>query len=281
MARAIFATVPEKLSPWKEDVLRAVCDVLGATEYPGLKGSEIDQVLAAAKAPDVVDPSAVNKRTRLYLALATRQNDTQASNSTVAAITNAMALGRHLDDPDRFHALRQRLDRALSLAGLYITDGGQVGRKSATARTLDEVEELAGRLTSELSRRKAHHDATRYCRTELLRQPTFHAVSEATKGLAQRLRDMSGSTADGGKLVDECLAGSPTPKIRINDYKTASEISEQKGIANLLKGVFGTFRNPTAHAPRDAWPVSEIDALDLFSTLSYLHRRLESSVITP
>ncbi len=47
-------------------------------------------------------------------------------------------------------------------------------------------------------------------------------------------------------------------------------------VANLLKGVFGTFRNPTAHAPRERWPVSEADALDLFSTLSYLHRRLDN-----
>ena len=30
-----------------------------------------------------------------------------------------------------------------------------------------------------------------------------------------------------------------------------------------LRGVFGTFRNPVAHAPRTEWEISEADALDL------------------
>lgn len=69
--------------------------------------------------------------------------------------------------------------------------------------------------------------------------------------------------------------------VRINAYATKSETSEHTGFANLLRGIFGTFRNPTAHAPRIAWVVSEADALDLFSTLSYLHRRLDRATVTP
>ena len=33
----------------------------------------------------------------------------------------------------------------------------------------------------------------------------------------------------------------------------------------LLKGMFGTFRNVTAHAPKIAWPIDEQDALDLLT----------------
>jgi Protein of unknown function (Hypoth_ymh) len=51
--------------------------------------------------------------------------------------------------------------------------------------------------------------------------------------------------------------------------------SEQKGFANLLKGMFGTFRNPTGHAPKIIWKIEEQDALDLLSLVSYLHRRLD------
>jgi uncharacterized protein (TIGR02391 family) len=42
-----------------------------------------------------------------------------------------------------------------------------------------------------------------------------------------------------------------------------------------LKGLFGTFRNPTAHSLKATWPLSEQDALDLFSLCSYVHRRLD------
>jgi len=68
-----------------------------------------------------------------------------------------------------------------------------------------------------------------------------------------------------------------SPKLRINALVSASEQSEQRGFTNLLKGLFGTFRNPTAHAPRIAWPMTEEDALDLFSLCSYVHRRIDSA----
>ena|SRR6266545_1823305 len=52
-------------------------------------------------------------------------------------------------------------------------------------------------------------------------------------------------------------------------------------VNGLLKGVFGTFRNPPAHTPRAAasWTITEPDALDLFSTLSLIHRRLDRAVV--
>jgi len=50
---------------------------------------------------------------------------------------------------------------------------------------------------------------------------------------------------------------------------------------NLMKGMFGTFRNVTAHAPKIHWVMTEQDALDLMTIASFLHRRLDSAVRTP
>jgi len=52
------------------------------------------------------------------------------------------------------------------------------------------------------------------------------------------------------------------------------------GFMNLLRGMFQTFRNPTAHEPRTFWHVSEQDALDLLSMVSFLHRRLDEAAHT-
>ena len=65
--------------------------------------------------------------------------------------------------------------------------------------------------------------------------------------------------------------------LRINALANESHRSEQHGFATLLVGMFGTFRNPTAHAPRISWPMSEEDALDLFTLASYTHRRLDGA----
>ncbi len=85
---------------------------------------------------------------------------------------------------------------------------------------------------------------------------------------------------DGGDLVDKAF-GIAKPLLALNTLQTESEQSEQKGFANLVKGMFGTFRNVTAHAPKITWVVSEQDALDILSLLSYIHRRLDGAVRTP
>ncbi|MHB8384013.1 MAG: TIGR02391 family protein [Candidatus Binataceae bacterium] len=145
---------------------------------------------------------------------------------------------------------------------------------------MPEAEQGAGRLRSELQRRQVHSDVLRFCRAELLNTipPNyFHAVLEATKSVAQKIRDRTGLTSDGAEIVDEAFRIS-SPLLAINSLQTETEQSEQKGFANLLKGMFGTFRNVTGHAAKIMWPITEQDALDLLTLVSYLHRRLDQAV---
>lgn len=44
-----------------------------------------------------------------------------------------------------------------------------------------------------------------------------------------------------------------------------------------MKGMFSTFRNPAAHAPKVAWATSRSDALDILTLESMLHRRLDKA----
>jgi uncharacterized protein (TIGR02391 family) len=118
----------------------------------------------------------------------------------------------------------------------------------------------------------------RYCNAELLADDCFNAVFEAVKGLAQRIRDMSGLDADGAKLIDAAF-GVQQPVIVFNAPRTETELNEQRGLANIMKGVFGAVRNPQAHTPKLLWHISEDDALDLLGTISLLHRRLDTAVV--
>ena len=83
--------------------------------------------------------------------------------------------------------------------------------------------------------------------------------------------------SDGVPLIDEALGG-PNPLLHVDDYVTETDRGEHRGFVNLAKGLFGTFRNPTAHAPKLEWPLSEEDALDLFSLASYVHRRIDKAM---
>lgn len=75
------------------------------------------------------------------------------------------------------------------------------------------------------------------------------------------------------ELIDKAFS-IRNPLIQINDLSTETKESEHKGFANLIKGVFGMFRNTTAHSPRIIWDINENDALDILSTISLIHRRL-------
>ena len=135
-------------------------------------------------------------------------------------------------------------------------------------------------MRSELARRKVHHDVLQFCKAELLQNNYSHAVFEATKSVAEKIRQRTGLTSDGAELVDEAF-GLKSPLLAINTLRTETEQTEQKGFANLVKGVFGVFRNVTAHAPKITWPIDEQDALDLLSLVSYVHRRLDTAADVP
>ena len=100
--------------------------------------------------------------------------------------------------------------------------------------------------------------------------------------LAEKLRQKSGSGLDGSQLVDEALGIGKAgyPRLAFNSLATESERSEHTGLMNLIKGLFGAFRNSGAHVPKIHWNVTEQDALDILTTISLIHRRLDSAIRT-
>jgi uncharacterized protein (TIGR02391 family) len=188
---------------------------------------------------------------------------------------------RFVNDNERFTQLRVELNRVLAFKGLQLSDDGRL-RQTSIVRTLAEADHMADELRSELRRRGVHVDVLAFCRAELLQANPpnyFHAVLEATKSVSQKSRDKTALTGDAVELVDGALS-IKKPLLAINSLQTDSEKAEHTGFANILKGMFGTFRNPTGHAPRVLWKIERHDALDLLSLVSYLHRRLDQAVRT-
>jgi uncharacterized protein (TIGR02391 family) len=180
----------------------------------------------------------------------------------------------------RSEAARNELNRALHFAGLSLTEEARLQRVQA-ATTLAAVEERARRLKNTLFSRDVHPDVLKSCRAELLEDNYFHAVLEATKSMAEKIRARTGLTSDGSQLVDEAFGrAGGLPRLAFNSLQTPTEQSEHNGLMNLMKGAFSAFRNPTAHAAKVRWQVTEQDACELLALVSLLHRRLDSAVST-
>jgi len=97
--------------------------------------------------------------------------------------------------------------------------------------------------------------------------------------VADKLRALTGLSGDGAPLVDAACSLSSGPRVAFNSLATEWERSEQTGLTTLMKGLFGTFRNPTAHAPKVRWATSRTDALDMLTLASMFHRRMDDATV--
>jgi uncharacterized protein (TIGR02391 family) len=260
------------VEPFSPSQLEAICKSIGDTNL-GLKGSEIEYILREIRVADP-DPSQTKWR-RIFNALASVQNMHKVGNHTLMFLNKAMALEKYVSDPDLFKARQDNLNLTLSFCGYVINDSGKVARRPRET-TLQGAIARAGTLKKKLENRGTHEEVFKYCRAELLTENYYHATLEAVKGLASRLRVLSGLSSDGAELANTAFAVK-NPILVVNSLSTETEISEQKGISNLFVGLFGAIRNPIAHAPRTEWAMLEQDAIDIFALISYLHRKLDIS----
>lgn len=265
------------IPPFEKEILRQVCNILGDTDT-GLTGSQIGQYLRECALDDPTPE--MTKRIRLFDALDLSQFIDHCANDVCVFIETVMNPVLHLDGPEYFKTKQAELNRVLRFEGLRLTDEGLIERCARDRAIITDAEAASGELRRKLVDRGVHRDVLESCRTELLEENYFHAVFEAAKSVAQKIRDRTGLTSDGAKLVDQAfgMGGGRNPILAFNALSTKSEISEHKGLMTLTKGFFGAFRNPTAHAQRSSWEITEQDALDMMTVASLLHRRLDTTI---
>lgn len=161
-------------------------------------GGEIDRLLVEARLP----PSDISTKWRRIRDSCERVQARDGGGNAVARFVE-LALA-----PDRFVGARETHDglcasasEVLSFAGLRLCSDGKLVRVTA-ARTLSEAGERANRLQAKLKARDVHPDVLAFCRAELVQENYFHAVLEAAKSVAQKIRDRTGLTGDTATLID-------------------------------------------------------------------------------
>jgi uncharacterized protein (TIGR02391 family) len=265
------------VSRFSEGALEQICRHLGEA----VTGSQIPPLLAEVGITDRSAGSETKWR-RLHANLAGQQR-LHGSGAVVARLIQVVLDPvRFSGRADAFERHRVALNEVLALSGLTLYEDGKL-REVAAATTLGEAQRRARNLQGTLRARGVHHDVLASCSAEILAENYFHTILEATKSLSEKIRVRTGLGSDGARLADDAfgLAGREMPALAFNRLESETERSEHTGLHTLIKGIFGAFRNPTAHAPRATWPLDESDALDLLQIISLLHRRLDRAHLTP
>ncbi len=265
----------DRVSTFNPQQLEAIARILADTDS-GLTGSQIGYILQDCKIPDV-NPE-MTKWKRLFNAFIEWQNAHRCGNHVLMFVTRAMNPVTYTSRADVFNSRQSQLNSVLSFCGMSVGDDGKI-RHVVRATNLDDAIARADRLHIALATRKVHEDVLRFCRAELLDKNYFHAVFEAMKSIAAKIRNLSGLTIDGADLVQQAfgMPGGKAPLLAINSLGTETDRGEQRGFANLLIGLFGTIRNPAAHNPKIEWDMSEQDALDILTMASLIHRKLDGA----
>ncbi len=173
-----------------------LCKVLA----DAVTGSQIPNLIAPFKVPESPGDEQNTKWMRLFNAVSARQNQQQDGKPLLRLVSEVMAPVRFRSQAD-FDATRALVNERLLLSGFRVVEDGKVARVRP-AVTLDEAQQRTDDLRAELSRRAVHLDVLRFCRAELLQRNYFHAVLEASKSAADKLRGLARTTGDGSPLVD-------------------------------------------------------------------------------
>ncbi len=259
--------------PFSASTVEQVCRVLG----DAVIGTQIPNLIAPLKVTETGLDEQNSKWKRLFNAVAKAQNRQQDGLPLLRLVQEVMAPVRYASTAD-YEACRTLVNERLLLSGFRVAEDGTLELVKA-ASTLDEAQRRADDLRAELVRRDVHPDVLRYCRPELMQRNYFHAVLEACKSVAEKVRNLTGVQGDGTPLVDATCSLKSGPRVAFNGLATEWEQSEQTGLAMLMKGVFSSYRNPTAHAPKVLWATSRREALDLLTLVSMLHRRLDTATV--
>jgi uncharacterized protein (TIGR02391 family) len=264
---------PDPPPPFSASAVESICQVLGEA----VTGSQIPNLIVRLKVSEAPGEQSNTKWKRLFNAVAAAQNRQQDGRPLLRLILDVVTPVRFAS-PAEFEERRALVNERLLFSGLQVQEDGTLARVRAAA-TVSEAQQRADDLRAELVRRDVHAEVICFCRAELLQRNYFHAVLEASKSIADRLRTLTGASGDGAPLVDATCSLSSGPRVVFNSLATEWERSEQTGLATLMKGLFSTFRNPTAHAPKVLWATSRRDALDMLTLASMLHRRLDDATV--
>lgn len=266
-----------------EQQLKSICEVLGETTK-GFTKTQLKHLLQQSRIVPVSDGSnsnglgysiGLNKRDWLYNCLATEINNSHSISKIYLFLEKALNPVSFTDTAKReqYTYLLEGTNKVLMLAGLEITKEGKL-IPVAQAKTLDEVDRRVNSLQSALYHRSIHSEVTKYCINDYLQNDYYDAVFEAAKGLAERVRTISGLSTDGGQLFQTAFS-TKDPYLFFNSMRSESEKSEFTGLKELLEAIFHLIRNPAAHTPKINWKVDETKALDVLTMISFAHKYLD------
>jgi len=270
-----------------QGLLEAIAEIIGGTSC-FLSKTDLEHFLekagifvvdSGARSNGYVYQFGLRKSKWLFNCFAQEINRNHSTGKVSRFIEDILNPVHHTKRQEQYFQLVTDVNKALMLYGCEIDALGKIV-PTVKAQSLNEVERRTNEFRAELAKRAIHCRVMNYCKEDLLKNDFRSAVMEAAKGLADRIRDETGSGLDGAALFNEALKKND-PLLYLNDLSDDSKINEQNGLKELLCAIFHLVRNPMAHKPKVKWDMQRNEALDVFVLISLAHKYLDECCVNP
>lgn len=266
--------------------LKALANKLGT--LPELTHTNIDKYLVECSIQDISTKSKSvglgyipgdSKSKRIYKCFINEVHRTNNDLKIVSFIERALDPSRFADSK-RYDDILNDINSVLLFMGCEINKSGKV-KIVKKATTIDEVQERINALENEAKKRNVHLEVLKYCKREYLDKDYFHAQFEASKGLFQRIRDLTNQNVDGTKLINGVFS-TDEPMLILPNLKLTERTDKDEflGYKHLFEYVVNAVRNPEGHTPRILASEELGECLDNFVIISRCHRFLDNCSTT-
>ena len=220
-----------------------------------------------------------SKSKRIYKCFINEVHRTNNDLKIVSFIERALDPSRFADSK-RYDDVLNDINSVLLFMGCEINKSGKV-KIVKKATTIDEVQERINALENEAKKRNVHLEVLKYCKREYLDKDYFHAQFEASKGLFQRIRDLTNQNVDGTKLINGVFS-TDEPMLILPNLKLTERTDKDEflGYKHLFEYVVNAVRNPEGHTPRILASEELGECLDNFVIISRCHRFLDNCSTT-
>lgn len=249
-----------------EMICQIICDEI--------TGSQITTMLSTFHLP-IGEPTYTKWR-RLSAILIPTCQENNSLRPIFDSIEYVCTPSKYIDNQDGWETLKKNINKILIFKGFELNDAGKV-QKTTKAETFQDAKLRLLTLDKRLKDSNIHPLVSKYCSEELLQENYFHAILEASKGIFHRIRKLTGSTLDSGKLVDECFKkNNPTIVINGNKLQSDEELSAYQGLKHLLLSIAQLYRNTNAHSLKLYNPNDLNDAITALTLMSLAHHLLDN-----
>jgi len=256
----------KQIEPFSLSALERIAKIIGER----YTGSEITELFRKADFPHIRHDGSTKWRF-VYASLEDLQKQSYGPYNIAKVIEKLCDPQEYFGQAEYHKVIVEEMNEILTFYGLEVNH--KTGKITVKPFISPGLRSQRSKNEEIFDSRNFHFEVRRHARLLFLEGRYFHAVFESCKAFDKYIQEKSGIDKHGAELMGAAL--SLKGPLKINTQRTETERNEQEGVMHLCMGLMRAIRNPEAHEPELDWPITQEDAINILSLISFLWQKID------